>query len=99
MVLAVRPQNLSLQPPHLASQAAVEAAANTFSATVSVVEPLGIRTDVYLTNDTGQRFIANIDPHIKLNVNDVVKINVDADKTHVFEPGRTGKNVTLSDAH
>ena len=96
MVLGVRPQNLSLQPPHLASQEVVGQAANTISATVSAVEPLGVRTDVCLTNDIGQRFIANIEPHIKLNVNDVVKVHIDADKTHVFEPGETGKNITYS---
>jgi len=89
MVLAVRPQNLSLQ--QFPGQPA-----NTISATVSAVEPLGVRTDVCLTNDTGQRFIANIEPHIKLNVNDVVKVHIDADKTHVFEPGETGKNIAYS---
>jgi len=96
MVLGVRPQNLSLQPPHLASQEVVGEAANTISATVSAVEPLGVRTDVCLTNDTGQRFIVNIEPHTKLNVNDVVKVHVDADKTHVFEPGQTGKSIAYS---
>lgn len=96
MILGVRPENLSLQPPHLASQEAVGAAANTISATVSAVEPLGARIDVCLTNDTGQRFTANIEPHIKLNVNDVVKVHIDADKTHVFEPGQSGKNINYS---
>ena len=96
MVLGVRPQNLSLQPPHLASQEVVGEAANTISATVSAVEPLGVRTDVCLTNDTGQRFIANIGPHIELNVNDVVKVHIDADKTHVFGPGETGKSIAYS---
>ena len=92
MVLGVRPQNLSF-PRCFASQKRSCRGANTISATVSAVEPLGVRTDVCLTNDTGQRFIANIEPHIKLNVNDVLKVHVDADKTHVFEPGETGKNI------
>jgi multiple sugar transport system ATP-binding protein len=90
MILGVRPENIS--PQQLSGQSY-----NTFSAMVNVVEPIGIRTDVYLTHTSGQKFIAGIDPHTRLEINDKVKLHFDLDKIHIFEPGRTGRNVTLSD--
>ena len=90
MVLGIRPEHLSVEP--IASQSD-----NVLIATVNVVEPLGDRMDVYLTSTTGQKFIANIDPHIQLNPDDQVKIYIDVNRTHVFEPGDTGKNLSLND--
>lgn len=90
MILGVRPEDISLQQFPGQSD-------NAVSATVNVVEPIGIRTDVYLTHTNGQKFVAGIDPHTKLGTNDKVKLHFDLDKIHIFEPGQTGKNVTLSD--
>ena len=89
MVLGVRPENiLPHQFPGFAD--------NTISATVNVIEPVGNRTNVYLTHPTGQKFIAGIDPQASLLVNDAVKMYVDPEKIHIFEPEETGRNVTLS---
>ena len=90
MILGVRPEDIS--PQHFPGQSD-----NAISATVNVIEPVGNRTDVYLTHPTGQKFIAGIDPHTKLLVNDAVKMYIDPEKIHIFEPGETGKNVILSD--
>ena len=90
MVLGVRPENISMQQyPGLAD--------NVISATVDVIEPVGNRTDVYLTHLSGQKFVAGIDPHVRLETNDKVKIYFDLEKIHIFEPGQTGRNITLSD--
>jgi multiple sugar transport system ATP-binding protein len=70
---------------------------NAISAVVDIVEPLGNRMDIYLTDDAGTKFIANTDPHFKSNVRDIVKVNIDSEKIHIFEPGEAGKNITLSD--
>ena len=89
MVLGVRPENLSLhQFPGQIN--------NTISATVNVVEPMGIRTDVYLTNHAGKKFVAGIGPYIELKANDTVKMYIDLEKIHIFESGEIGKNITIS---
>jgi multiple sugar transport system ATP-binding protein len=90
MILGVRPESISRQ--QFAGQSD-----NAVSATVDVVEPVGIRTDVYLTHTGGQKFVAGSDPHTRLETNEKVKLHFDLDRVHVFEPGETGRNVTLSD--
>ncbi|MFC1792540.1 ABC transporter ATP-binding protein [Planctomycetota bacterium] len=89
MVMGVRPENIS-------PQQFPEQSDNAISATVSVIEPVGNRTDVYLTHSTGQKFITVIDPHTTLKVNDNVKLYLDIEKIHIFEPEETGRNITLS---
>jgi multiple sugar transport system ATP-binding protein len=70
---------------------------NAISAIVDIVEPLGNREDIYLTDNTGTKFIASTDPHIKINAQDVVKVHIDSEKVHIFEPEEAGKNIILSD--
>jgi multiple sugar transport system ATP-binding protein len=90
MTMGIRPESLSLCQPS-------NQVHNAISAVVNIVEPLGNRVDIYLTNNAGTKFIANTEPHIKSNVQDIVKVNIDSGKIHIFEPGEAGKNVTLSD--
>ena len=90
MVLGVRPENISMQ--HLPQQSD-----NAISATVHIVEPVGTRTNLYLIHTTGQKFIAAIGPYTTLSANDTLKMYIDPEKIHIFEPGQTGRNVTLSD--
>jgi multiple sugar transport system ATP-binding protein len=89
MILGIRPENISLQQFSGQSD-------NTVSATVNVIEPVGNRTDAYLTHATRQKFIAGIDPHTKLQTNNEVKMYIDSERIHIFEPGEAGRNVTLS---
>ena len=89
MVLGVRPENISLHR----SPGFVD---NAISATINVIEPVGNRTNVYLTHPTEQKFIAGIDPQTSLQVNDTVKMYIDPERIHIFEPEETGRNVTLS---
>ncbi len=58
---------------------------------------LGDRMDVYLETARRDRFIANVDPHISVNIDDVIKFYIDIEKIHFFELGNTGKNVTIKD--
>lgn len=90
MVMGIRPENLSLC--QLSNQAG-----NVISATVDIIEPLGNRADIYLTNNTGIKFITKTDPHIEINVHEEVKVHIDSERIHIFEPGEAGKNITLSD--
>jgi len=86
MVLGIRPEHLYVD---------ADADKNAILATVDVVEPLGDRKDVYLTASNGQKFIANLDPHIDIAMNQQIQMYVDVDKIHIFEPGDTGSNVSL----
>jgi multiple sugar transport system ATP-binding protein len=90
MVLGVRPEHLL--PKQFADQQN-----NTISAAIEVVEPLGRASRVHLTTQTGAKFVAYLDPHTKLRVRDMVAMYIDLEKVHIFEPGETGKNVTLSE--
>ena len=89
MVLGVRPENIS--PNDHAGRMN-----NSICATVGVVEPLGVRTDVYLANHAGQRCIASIDPHTQLTVGDAVRIRINIEKVHIFELEEAGRNVAIS---
>ncbi len=89
MALGVRPEHLTVE--QLAGQAD-----NGIRSTVNIVEPLGDRKDVYLTSSSGLKFIANLDPHTAVDVDQRVTMYVDISKAHVFEPGETGKNATLA---
>jgi multiple sugar transport system ATP-binding protein len=89
MILGVRPENIS------ASDRAGKVE-NSISATVGVVEPLGVRTDLYMTNRDGQRFIASVDPHTRLAAGDAVRIHIDIERVHIFEPEEAGRNIAIS---
>ncbi len=89
IILGVRPENFSLH--QYSGQIN-----NAISATVDVVEPMGARTDVYLTNPIGNKFVAAIGPYTKLKADDTVKMHIDMEKIHIFESGETGKNITIS---
>ncbi|MHC4323046.1 MAG: ABC transporter ATP-binding protein [Planctomycetota bacterium] len=90
MLLGVRPENIS--PEQFAGQSD-----NAISATVNVIEPVGHKTDIYLTDPSGQKFIAGIDSHTKLQAKNAVKMYIDTERIHIFEPEENGRNVTLSD--
>ena len=88
MVLGVRPEHLTVEP--LAGQTD-----NGIKSKVNIIEPLGDRKDVYLVSASGQKFIANLDPHTAIDIDHQVTMYVDISKAHVFEPGETGRNVTF----
>ena len=89
MVMGVRPENIS--PEHFPGQSN-----NMIWTTVDIIEPVGNRTDVYLSSQRGDKFIASTAPYTKLKANDTVQMYIDMENVHIFEPGETGKNVTLS---
>jgi len=88
MVLGVRPEHLSTEPVAGQSENGIES-------TVTVVEPLGDRMDVYLKSSSGEKFIANIDPHVRIDRGQDVTMYVDIEKVHIFQPGDAGENVSL----
>lgn len=88
VVLGIRPESVS--PKKI-----VGIENNSIIATVGIIEPLGDRMDVYLTTQTNEKLIANIDPHTKMNLDEKVAIYFDMNKVHIFELGDIGENVSL----
>jgi multiple sugar transport system ATP-binding protein len=89
MVLGIRPEHFSPSP-------APGRLDNAISAVVDLIEPLGATTQVRLVTPTGTRFVACLNAEIALGPSDKIKLYVDAEKIHIFEPGDSGKNVTLA---
>jgi multiple sugar transport system ATP-binding protein len=90
MVLGVRPEHLSLS----ACGGVSGQADSIITATINAVEHLGTRTDVYLKNKTGADFVASIGGYLGPRRGDTVRIYIDLERIHIFEPGEMGKNVT-----
>ncbi len=88
MTLGVRPEDMSLN--QFTGQVD-----NMISTTVSVIEPAGARTDVYLANDAGQKIVTSLDPRNPPAVGDVARIHINLERIHIFEPEENGRNVTL----
>ncbi len=89
MVLGIRPHDLRLLQGS-------QRAAGVVTGKVSVIEPLGNRADVHVITPAGLRLTASIEPHGLPRCGEQVSVGLDLDKAHLFEPGETGKNVTLS---
>ena len=89
VVLGVRPENITTTPPQ-------EQTENIIESTVEVIEPLGDRVEVYFSTKNNDRFIASIDPDIPVKIDDKMSVYISTDKFDLFEPGDTGKNLTLA---
>jgi multiple sugar transport system ATP-binding protein len=89
MVLGIRPENLSLRKFSTET-------GNVIGASVDVIETLGSHIAVYLTGNSKMKFIVDTDTGVKVKIKDEVKVYVDCEKLHIFEPEKAGKNITLS---
>jgi multiple sugar transport system ATP-binding protein len=88
VVLGVRPEDLSFAPrtPESAK----------LSVHLKVVEPLGREMDVYMATALRDGVVARVEARSDLVMDSQADIYVDLRKIHVFEPGATGKNMSLS---
>jgi multiple sugar transport system ATP-binding protein len=87
-VLGIRPESISFKP-------FPKQPCNAISAIVNMVEPLGNKMDVYLTAESGEKFVAQVDPHISVSPDQRVELYFDTNEIHLFEPGETGRNLTI----
>ncbi len=91
MVLGARPENIK---PVDAEHAAP---GETVGMKVIVSEPLGGVRDVYLNHGPdGQRVIMRCDAHVRVPHGGDTLVKIDLERTHVFETGELGMNVTLN---
>jgi multiple sugar transport system ATP-binding protein len=89
VTLGIRPEHIYCDPDKSSHLSPIKAAAK-------VIEPLGDRKDVYFDTTASVRFIANLDPYTKVSVNETIDVYFDTARIHLFEPGETGKNITLT---
>jgi multiple sugar transport system ATP-binding protein len=88
MVLGVRPESISPNKIEGLED-------NSVVAAVNVIEPLGDHIDVCFTARGGEKVIASVNPHTKIEMDETLTMYVDTEKIHLFEPGDTGKNIGL----
>ena len=88
VVFGLRPENIQVR-----GQSNVREDENVVKSKVNVVEPLGDDMIVYL-NAGGRDFIAKLDSHVRLQVDDVPEMLFDIEKAHIFDP-QSGENVSL----
>ncbi|WP_222918569.1 ABC transporter ATP-binding protein [Natrinema sp. SYSU A 869] len=79
--LGIRPENVSVTD---------EGAANSITAAIGVVEPVG--SDNFLHLDLPTEFIARVDSDVHLKPGDRVTLTFDESDVHLFDP-ETGRNV------
>jgi len=92
VVIGIRPEGLFLRATEGANRED-----QTVVVTVSVVEPLGSTMDIYTQIRPDQRLVvrAKAEP---LEEDVSIKMYLDMDKVHIFEPGTYGANLTRNDA-
>ena len=91
MVLGVRPENISD-----CSEGSFAGPENTLKVRVSVVEPLGDKMDVYMSTPTHEHLICRADSHSQIQEGQELSMYLDMSRVHIFEPGDTGVNVSLT---
>ena len=52
---------------------------------VEVIEPLGAQTYIYLKNNDHE-FTARVEPNESINVGENIKVPINLDKIHLFDP-------------
>ncbi len=86
MILGIRPEDITMNPSENGENIAI-------NSVVKVIEPVGNRTDIYLQTTHGEQFILSTSPYVDFKVNQAVKVYINLNKIHIFEPTQTGRNV------
>jgi len=90
------PVSLGIRPDLLSfGERAAGADVATLGVTVTLVEPLGDRKDVYLTMVGGHRLVGRVDVRSPVDEGRDTKVMIDMSRVHVFEPGELGRNLCL----
>ena len=90
IVMGVRPEAISDE-----ASGRFAISDNALRLTINVTEPLGDKMDVYLATDNHPHIVARIDAHRGLKPDTQQDFYLDLSRVHFFEPGETGRNLTL----
>ena len=86
MVLGVRPEDILLNPCEYGQN-------NVLDAVVNGIEQVGNRTDISIKAKNRDKFIMSASPDKHFQISQTVKIHINLNKIHLFEPSITGRNV------
>ena len=89
VVLGIRPEHLTVRPGGTAVAASL-------NATVDVIEPLGNAMDVYVSTPLHGHKTARVEADPQIVAGMPIQLHIDPRKVHVFEPGPTGRNLSLA---
>jgi multiple sugar transport system ATP-binding protein len=93
VLLGVRPEAISD-----AAHARFATNRNGVQTTVSLVQPLGDKMDVYLNTASGAQLVAHMDAFSGLAAKQAYEVHIDMQRAHFFEPGDNGMNLIQNDA-
>ncbi|KPK80793.1 MAG: glycerol-3-phosphate ABC transporter ATP-binding protein [Phycisphaerae bacterium SM23_33] len=71
---------------------------NVLPVQISVVEPLGEKMDLYVATPKHPSLVARVDAQRDLEAGQQIRLHVDMNRVHVFEPGEGGLNLTVQTA-
>ncbi len=91
VVLGVRPSALSVSGEGQPSQAD-----DVLPVRLDVVEPLGENMDLFVSTDRHPQLVARVDASGALAADQRIRLRLDMDRVHVFEPGELGRNLSLA---
>lgn len=86
VVLGIRPEHFSL----------TDNGGFPIGVKLNVTEPLGNDMDVYMETALHEHVVGRVKAQAGLSVGSQVNVYVDLQKVHFFEPGETGRNLSLS---
>jgi len=99
MVLGIRPDAFSIEPPKAAGASAAGGATEEparIDVRINLVEPLGDRKDVYMTAGSQRSLVGRVDARIPVFEGQESRLYLDLSRVHLFEPGELGVNVTAT---
>ena len=91
MVLGLRPESFSCR-----SEGKFAGPDNCLNVSVSVVETLGDKMDLYVQTSTHDPLVCRVESDGSLTDGIEIPVYVNMDQVHVFEPGDEGVNVSLN---
>ena len=102
VILGIRPEHFDLDVGDASSNGSngthrTASGGAGLDATMNVIEPLGNDMDVYLSTKYHPHVVARVPARVGLEMNRPVRVSVDLDRGHFFEPGDVGRNISLAD--
>jgi multiple sugar transport system ATP-binding protein len=91
IVLGVRPEAISDR-----AHARFECGENALAFTVTLVQPLGDKMDVYLSTRNHPRVVAHVDAYGGIAAGQEATMFVDLSRVHFFEAGENGKRIATN---
>jgi multiple sugar transport system ATP-binding protein len=93
VVMGIRPEATAAESPQQPPGAAE--AGDVLPVSIGVVEPLGEKMDLYVSTPRHPHIVARVPARRDLAAGTDIRLRINMDKVHLFEPGEEGKNISL----